>query len=648
MLAISAAFTSGHIPPSPAELAHLDRLRSEHAKSAHARKLSTSKPDYSCPVSSGSEKATAEATWKVTGTSLGGWLVLEPWLTPSLFYQFLGADIRYGPDIEMIKQKTGMDQKSFCTALGPAEANRQLRRHWKAWVTEQHIADIAATGATHLRIPVGDWMFEPYDIYDVEEDGVRCNDGAREELERGLGLARKYGLKVLLDMHAWIGSQNGLDNSGETKFVKWASKFDSGTSGEMYAPKGTFEHWAFKGWDWIINSTADWGMAMELINRPHYEHSMRVLAKVAKAYANHPAVWGLEPVNEVGAWTPMDVLRKFYWEAYAVVRASAPHWIFLMDTSFRGGEVAADGFMKGCPNTALDKHPYHAWAPWGRIETYYKRSCGWADENTAIEKAVGLPVIAGEWSLAMDTCAMWLLGFNDMQPGEPRAICDMVPCPCAGASSTAPGTMDSCYLRADADGSGVQDGSGKDGSGKDNKGDLGQPGLPLETTTGLLGPFGSGISGPMFGRCPREMAVGEFEDEWMTTLTHKQVAAFNQGHGWFFWNFRTEFEPHWDFLEAWRRGWFPRNVSDFGGLEKLRVCDEKTPPLAPTVPKQTAPGPAPKEAKPWSYKILTSSLPIAAFSAIGGALCTILAMRLMNRGRVEAADDYVAMPGSRS
>ena len=25
-----------------------------------------------------------------TGTALGGWLVLEPWITPSLFYQFLG------------------------------------------------------------------------------------------------------------------------------------------------------------------------------------------------------------------------------------------------------------------------------------------------------------------------------------------------------------------------------------------------------------------------------------------------------------------------------------------------------------------------------------------------------------------------------
>ena len=59
----------------------------------------------------------------------------------------------------------------------------------------------------------------------------------------------------------------------------------------------------------------------------------------------------------------------------------------------------------------------------GAVETYYKRSCDWSAENRAIETEVDFPVIAGEWSLAMDTCAMWLLGFNDMQPGEPRAIC---------------------------------------------------------------------------------------------------------------------------------------------------------------------------------------------------------------------------------
>ena len=254
-----------HVPPTPSEYAHLAKLqqaRREANERQPKRRLDTA-PDYTC-----SEGVQSEAeNWKVSGTSLVGWLVLEPWLTPSLFYQFLGTDIKYGPDIDNIRLKTGMDQKSFCRALGPAEANRQLRRHWKLWVTEKHIADIAATGATHLRIPIGDWMFEPYGVYDEVEEGVRCNDGALDELDRALSLCTKYGLKVLLDMHAWIGSQNGLDNSGETKFVQWASKFDSGTSGEMYAPKGTFEHWALKGWDWIINSTADWGTAMSLTRR---------------------------------------------------------------------------------------------------------------------------------------------------------------------------------------------------------------------------------------------------------------------------------------------------------------------------------------------------------------------------------------------
>jgi len=355
-----------------------------------------------------------------------------------------------------------------------------------------------------------------------------------------------------------------------------------------FAPIGTFDHWNHKGWGWIINSSADWGHAMELINHEHWDHSMQVLSKVIKRYGEHPAVWGLAPVNEVGAWTPMDVLRKFYWEAYGLVRSGAPHWMFVVDSSFRGGEVGKDNFMKGCPNKALDKHPYHAWAPWGRVETYYGRSCGWGAEHKAIEKEVDFPVIAGEWSLALDTCAMWLLGFNDMQPGEPRAICDMVPCPCAGGEQ-GDNTMADCYLGSDSN----------------------QPGLPLDVTEGLRGPFGSGVSGPQFGRCPREMAMQNNEDEYMTTLAHKQIAAFNEGHGWFFWNFRTEHEPHWDFLEAWKRGWFPRNVSDIAAHDALHICHEGASPLQPTIP------PKPQATKAgWLAQNWLSLL----VGALGGAL----------------------------
>ena len=32
---------------------------------------------------------------QIRGVNLGGWMVLEPWITPSLFYQFLGGNQSY-------------------------------------------------------------------------------------------------------------------------------------------------------------------------------------------------------------------------------------------------------------------------------------------------------------------------------------------------------------------------------------------------------------------------------------------------------------------------------------------------------------------------------------------------------------------------
>ena len=45
--------------------------------------------------------------YSMTGTALGGWMVLEPWITPSLFYQFLGRTAKYKKDTPT---KIGMDR----------------------------------------------------------------------------------------------------------------------------------------------------------------------------------------------------------------------------------------------------------------------------------------------------------------------------------------------------------------------------------------------------------------------------------------------------------------------------------------------------------------------------------------------------------
>ena len=127
------------------------------------------------------------------GTALGGWLVLEPWITPSLFYQFLGASEKWGDEAP---SKVGFDSFTFCTALGPEEANKQLRRHWQSWVTEEQIINLKNIGVDTLRIPVGDWMYVPYEPY------IGCMDGALEELDRVMLLCKKHDIKVLIDIHA--------------------------------------------------------------------------------------------------------------------------------------------------------------------------------------------------------------------------------------------------------------------------------------------------------------------------------------------------------------------------------------------------------------------------------------------------------------
>ena len=82
------------------------------------------------------------------GTNIGGWMVLEPWITPSLFYRFLGNTQSEG---------VGMDTYTFCESLGAEEGNRILTSHWDNWITEDLIKNLADREVEVIRLPIGDW-----------------------------------------------------------------------------------------------------------------------------------------------------------------------------------------------------------------------------------------------------------------------------------------------------------------------------------------------------------------------------------------------------------------------------------------------------------------------------------------------------------
>jgi glucan 1,3-beta-glucosidase len=306
------------------------------------RRLDDEPPNpYTCPENHKSSKE----QWHVQGTNLGGWLVLEPWITPSLFYQFLSSDDQWGTDAPA---HTGMDTYTFCQALGPEEGNKQLRRHWKAWLREEDIAAIAKSGANTVRIPIGDWMYAPYEPY------VGCTDGALEELHRALRLCAKYKLKALLDVHALRGSQNGFDNSGQALDMKWTS-----VSAQTLEGITTFEHWPIRAAHWPGHfdlATSSY----PAINWTSIDASLDMLKTIIKTHKDDPAVWGLEPVNEPWQFIPIEVIKKYYWDAYHITRKAAPHWMFVMHDSFRGYPAAWWDFMKGCPNKVAQTSTFHA------------------------------------------------------------------------------------------------------------------------------------------------------------------------------------------------------------------------------------------------------------------------------------------------
>jgi len=74
---------------------------------------------------------------KVRGVNLGGWFVLEPWITPSIF-----AD---QPD-------NVVDEYTLTQTLGPDAVQGILQPHWDTWITADDFQAIAQAGFNYVRL----------------------------------------------------------------------------------------------------------------------------------------------------------------------------------------------------------------------------------------------------------------------------------------------------------------------------------------------------------------------------------------------------------------------------------------------------------------------------------------------------------------
>ena len=118
------------------------------------------------------------------GVNIGGWLVLEKWMTPSVFYKSTAVN-----EYELSKTIAGQ---------------RAIKRHQDTFISEADFKWLQAHGVMTVRIPVGYWLFGDEAPY---VDSV-------DRLDWAVDMAEKYNLQVLIDLHAAPGAQNAADHSG--------------------------------------------------------------------------------------------------------------------------------------------------------------------------------------------------------------------------------------------------------------------------------------------------------------------------------------------------------------------------------------------------------------------------------------------------
>lgn len=145
----------------------------------------------------------------IRGVNLGGWLSIEPFIVPSLFDKY--------ESWEGI-----VDEWTLARRLGSSAAST-LEKHYAKFITEQDFIEIRDAGLDHVRIQYSYWAVKLY------EDEPYVSRISWRYLLRAIEYCRKYGLRVNLDLHGLVGSQNGWNHSGREGQIAWLN----GTNGVL-------------------------------------------------------------------------------------------------------------------------------------------------------------------------------------------------------------------------------------------------------------------------------------------------------------------------------------------------------------------------------------------------------------------------------
>ncbi|KAH9756667.1 Mannan endo-1,4-beta-mannosidase [Citrus sinensis] len=161
---------------------------------------------------------------------------------------------------------------------GPQKAPQVMRKHWSTYIVEDDFKFIAGNGLNAVRIPVGWWMASD------PTPPAPYVGGSLQALDNAFTWARKYELKIIIDLHAAPGSQNGFEHSSSR------------------------------------DGSQEWGLTDDNI-----QQTVAVIDFLTARYASCPSLYAVELINEpLSPGVSLERLNKYYKAGYDAVRNHSP------------------------------------------------------------------------------------------------------------------------------------------------------------------------------------------------------------------------------------------------------------------------------------------------------------------------------------
>ncbi|KAL2242264.1 UNVERIFIED_CONTAM: Glucan 1,3-beta-glucosidase [Sesamum indicum] len=197
---------------------------------------------------------------------------------------------------------------------GPLVAPQVMKEHWSTFIVEEDFKFIKENGLNAVRIPVGWWIAsdpsppKPY------------VPGSLQALDNAFSWAEKYGIKVIIDLHAAPGSQNGWEHSSSR------------------------------------DGSQEWGRTDDNI-----QQTVNVIDFLTARYAKSPSLFAVELINEpLSPGVSLDNLTKYYQAGYDVVRKhSATAYVVLSNRLGPSEPTELFGLANRLRRSVIDVHYYN-------------------------------------------------------------------------------------------------------------------------------------------------------------------------------------------------------------------------------------------------------------------------------------------------